>query len=78
MFNYIHNNTDFKTYPMAKRVSHFMLILALCLLAHSAAYAETIQVGKEFNEVKVLSSRGDGCTLDVTIGEFEQKPVLIN
>jgi hypothetical protein len=35
-------------------------------------------VGKSSNRVEVVASRGDACILDVTIGKFEQHPVMIN
>lgn len=72
------NNPEVKMSAFAKRIIGCVVIFALSLVAGSVAWAETIVVGKQSNDIKVETTRADSCVLEVTIGKFEQKEVVVD
>ncbi len=72
------HKTEFKNIFLTTLVSPLVVMLVLCVMVHSTALAETVYVGKSSNAVDLEASRADGCVLNVTIGQFEQKAVEIN
>ncbi len=67
-----------KKFHLGERlVRSIVFFSAFMLISGSIAFAEKINIGKEWTDVKVLSSRDDSCTIDVTIGNFERKEVFI-
>ena len=78
MKNSIVNNKNFKIFSVTKHVLRCMILLTVCIAVSSVAFAETITIEKDSNCVKVATSGSDSCILDVTIGNFERKEVMIN
>jgi hypothetical protein len=77
MKSYIINNLSLKMLASKKHRLRCMLLLTVCPMISSVAFAETITVGNKTNSVEVLSSGNESCFIDVTIGKFERKEVMI-
>jgi len=77
MKNHNAYKTNYKMFYFTKHVLQCMLLLTAFIMTSSLAFAETITVGKDLNHVTLLSSRSDVCVVDVTIGKFERKEVMI-